>query len=119
MSFPPLRAKSDEGARCRFALARQPGWWAEARSDSGYRHRFVRRSALFLLRDQRRSGWHNQQARKLRIAPAISGAWVSSAKCPVSKKRTTAPGLSRLNASAPTGRKNGPFFPHTARKRGL
>src|SRR5262252_2676233 len=51
------------------------------------------------------------RARNSRIAPAISGAWVSSAKCPVLKKRTSAPGLSRLNASAPTGRKNGSFLP--------
>src|SRR5215467_1388525 len=51
------------------------------------------------------------RARNSRIAPAISGAWVSSANCPVLKKRTYAPGLSRLNASAPTGRKNGSFLP--------
>jgi hypothetical protein len=37
------------------------------------------------------------------MANAISAACVSSAKCPVSKKRTTAPGMSRLNASAPGG----------------
>ena len=48
------------------------------------------------------------------MAAAISAACVSSAKCPVSKKRTTAPGMSRLNASAPRGRKNGSFLPHTA-----
>ena len=30
------------------------------------------------------------------MAAAISAAWVSSAKCPVSKKRTTASGMSRL-----------------------
>ena len=54
------------------------------------------------------AGRDNQQPRKSRIGPAISEAWVSSAKCPVSKKRTTAPGLSRLNAS--TGRKNGSFL---------
>src|SRR5262249_17546305 len=52
--------------------------------------------------------------RKSRIVAAISAAWVSNAKCPVSKKRTTAPGISRLNASAPAGRKNGSFLPHTA-----
>ena len=38
---------------------------------------------------------------------AISRACVSKAKWPVSKKRTTALGLSRLNASAPGGKKNG------------
>ena len=53
------------------------------------------------------------------IAAAISVACVSSAKWPVSKKRTTASGMSRLNASAPAGRKNGSFLPHAARKRGL
>jgi len=60
-----------------------------------------------------------QGARKSRIAAAISGACVSSAKCPVSKKLTTASGISRLNASAPGGRKNGSFLPHTARSGGL
>ena len=53
------------------------------------------------------------------MAAAISAACVSSAKCPVSKKRTTASGMSRLNASAPGGRKNGSFLPHTASKRRL
>ena len=57
--------------------------------------------------------------RKSRIAAAISAACVSSAKWPVSKKRTTASGMSRLNASAPGGRKNGSFLPHTARNGGL
>src|SRR5262245_20170913 len=61
----------------------------------------------------------NQRARKSRIAAAISAACVSSAKCPVSKKRTTALGISRLKASAPGGRKNGSFLPHTARNGGL
>jgi hypothetical protein len=37
----------------------------------------------------------------------------------VSKKRIIALGISRLNASAPAGRKKGSFFPHTARKGGL
>jgi hypothetical protein len=46
-------------------------------------------------------------------------AWVSSAKWPVSKKRTVAPEMSRLNASAPRGRKKGSFFPHAARNGGL
>ena len=50
---------------------------------------------------------------------AISRACVSSAKCPVSKKRTSASGISRLNASAPGGRKNGSFLPQTAKKRRL
>src|SRR5215471_15985762 len=54
-----------------------------------------------------------------RILSAISPACVSSAKWPVSKKRMTAPGISRLNASAPGGRKNGSFLPHAARKSGL
>jgi hypothetical protein len=35
---------------------------------------------------------------------------------PVSKKRTVAFGMSRLNASAPVGRKNGSFLPHAASK---
>src|SRR6266481_1476335 len=48
------------------------------------------------------------------MAAAISPACVSRAKWPVSKKRTTAPGMSRLNASAPDGRKNGSFLPHAA-----
>src|SRR5690242_2162586 len=49
----------------------------------------------------------------------MSFAWVSSAKWPVSKKWILASGMSRLNASAPRGRKKGSFFPHTARKRGF
>src|SRR5262249_46115742 len=57
--------------------------------------------------------------RKSRIAAAISPAWVSSAKWPVSRKRTTAPGMSCSHASPPAGRKNGSFLPHTARKGGL
>src|ERR1700723_3861407 len=56
---------------------------------------------------------HTARLRKSRIASPISRAWVSSAKWPVSKKRTVAPGMSRLNASAPGGRKNGSFLPHT------
>src|ERR1700730_16436055 len=64
-------------------------------------------------------GLQVQGARKPRIAAAISLACVSSAKWPVSRKRTTAPGISRLNASAPGGRKNGSFLPHTARSGGL
>ncbi|QIE27222.1 hypothetical protein SBC1_53440 (plasmid) [Caballeronia sp. SBC1] len=44
------------------------------------------------------------------MAATTSAACVSSTKCPVSKKRTTAPGMSRLNASAPAGKKNGSFF---------
>jgi hypothetical protein len=59
-----------------------------------------------------------QRARKSRIAAAITLAWVSSAKWPVSKKWITASGMSRLNASAPRDRKKGSFFPHVARKRG-
>src|ERR1700758_4137029 len=57
--------------------------------------------------------------RNSRMAEAISLQWVSSAKWPVSKKRTCAFGMSRLNASAPAGRKNGSFLPHTAKNRGL
>src|SRR5215471_4900883 len=61
----------------------------------------------------------DQGVRKSRIAAAISLACVSSAKWPVSKKRTTASGMSRVNASAPAGRKNGSLRPHTARNGGL
>jgi hypothetical protein len=50
------------------------------------------------------------------VATAISAACVPSAKRPVSKKRTVAFGMSRLNASAPVGRKNGSFLPHAASK---
>jgi hypothetical protein len=57
--------------------------------------------------------------RKSRMLSAISRACVSSAKWPVSKKRTSARGISRLNASAPGGRKNGSFLPHTAKSGGL
>lgn len=52
------------------------------------------------------------------MAEAISAAWVSNAKWPVSKKRITALGMSRVNAPAPGGRKNGSFLPHTARNGG-
>jgi hypothetical protein len=55
------------------------------------------------------------------MAPAISAACVSRAKCPVSKKRTTAFGMSRLNAFGPLveeerfvlalGRQKGGWFP--------
>src|SRR5882724_3050835 len=69
--------------------------------------------------EARGAGLQGQGERKSRIAAAISPACVSSAKWPVSRKRTTAPGMSRLNASAPGGRKNGSFFPHTARSGGL
>src|SRR6516164_2750443 len=58
---------------------------------------------------------HLARGRKLRIAAAISSQYVSRAKWPVSKKRTSAPGMSRLNASAPPGKKNGSFFPQTAK----
>jgi hypothetical protein len=54
-----------------------------------------------------------------RMADAISIAWVSSAKWPVSKSSILASGMSRRNASAPAGRKNGSFLPHAARKGGL
>src|SRR5262245_30723334 len=64
------------------------------------------------------AGLRIQWTRKWRIAAATSSACVSSAKWPVSKKRTTAPGMSRLNASAPGGRKNGSFLPQTARSGG-
>jgi hypothetical protein len=53
------------------------------------------------------------------VATAISAACVPSAKRPVSKKRTVAFGMSRLNASAPGGRKKGSFLPHAARNGGL
>ena len=52
------------------------------------------------------------------IAAAISCACVSSAKWPVSSRRTTASGWSRRYASAPAGTKNGSFRPHTARSGG-
>src|SRR5262245_19436608 len=57
--------------------------------------------------------------RKSRMLSAISLACVSIAKWPVSRKRTTAWGISRLNASAPGRRKNGSFLPHTAKSDGL
>ena len=58
-----------------------------------------------------RTELRNQPPRKSRIAVAISAACVSSAKCPVSKKRTSALGISRLKASAPGGRKKGSNLP--------
>src|SRR5262249_58422881 len=67
----------------------------------------------------KRCPWSPERNRRSRIAAAISSQWVSSAKWPVSKKRTSAFGMSRLNASAPGGRKKGSFLPHTARKGGL
>ena len=45
------------------------------------------------------------------MAAATSGACVSGAKCLVSKKRTVAFAMSRLNTSALAGRKNGSFLP--------
>jgi len=48
------------------------------------------------------------------MAAATSGACVSGAKCLVSKKRTVAFAMSRLNTSALAGRKNGSFLPHAA-----
>src|ERR1700733_2725638 len=66
-----------------------------------------------------RTGCLPQGARKSRIDSAISSQCVSSAKWPVSKKRISAPGMSRLNASAPAGRKNGSFLPQTAKSGGL
>src|SRR5262249_17804506 len=62
---------------------------------------------------------HLERDRKARIAAAISSQCVSRAKWPVSKKRTSASGMSRLNASAPGGRKNGSFLPQAARNGGL
>src|SRR6266550_4916294 len=62
---------------------------------------------------------HFERNKKLRIAAAISSQCVSRAKWPVSKKRTSASGMSRLNASAPGGRKNGSFLPQAARNGGL
>jgi len=50
---------------------------------------------------------------------AISAQCVSSAKWPMSKKRTFASGMSRRNASVPGGRKNGSLLPHTAKSGGL
>src|SRR6516162_5711661 len=64
--------------------------------------------------------WHGcHHFRKSRMLSAISPACVSNAKWPVSKKRTLASGMSRLNASAPGGRKNGSFLPQAARNGGL
>src|SRR5262245_61847754 len=53
-------------------------------------------------------------ARNSRMATAISSQCVSRAKCPVSKNATCASLMSRLNASAPAGRKNGSLLPQTA-----
>src|SRR5260221_6638458 len=79
-------------------------------------HRATPRKALqFRLNVER----HLERNRKLRIATAISSQCVSRAKWPVSKKRTSASGMSRLNASAPGGRKNGSFLPQAARNGGL
>ena len=61
---------------------------------------------------------HHWTLRKPRMAAAIAALCVSNAKWPGSKKRTSAFGMSRLNASAPAGRKNGSFLPHTARSGG-
>jgi GAF domain len=52
--------------------------------------------------------------RKSMMVAPISRAWVSSAKWPVSNKWTSACGVSRRNASAPAGRKNGSCRPQTA-----
>jgi hypothetical protein len=93
----------------------------------GLRHRRVRMDRVAQARVGRarqhrglHAGCHRPMgvdpAKESRIAAPISAAWVSSAKWPVSKKRTTASGMSRLNASAPCGRKNGSFLPHTARR---
>src|SRR5262249_26311405 len=67
---------------------------------------------------QRAACLGQRRPRKSRIAAAIAAWCVSSAKCPVSKNLTSAFGSSRLNASAPDGRKNGSFLPHTARSGG-
>src|SRR5271166_5817073 len=66
-------------------------------------------------RESRQLGFANLRTRNSRIAVAISRAWVSSAKWPVSKKWISASGLSRVKALAPAGRKNGSVLPHTAR----
>src|SRR5215467_14874966 len=81
----------------------------------------ARRSTRFpALSSQRaRADLRDRHLRNLRILSAISLACVSKAKWPVSKKRTTARGLSRLKASAPGGKKNGSFLPHTAKSGGL
>ena len=52
------------------------------------------------------------------MAAATSGACVSGAKCLVSKKRTVAFAMSRLNTSALAGRKNGSFLPPQCRQQG-
>src|SRR5262245_25568127 len=69
--------------------------------------------------NRRASALRDDYFRKSRMLSAISRACVSSAKWPVSRKRTTARGLSRLNASAPGGKKNGSVLPHTAKSGGL
>src|SRR5215831_7605280 len=53
------------------------------------------------------------------IAPAIFTAWVSVAKCPVSKNWTLAFGKSLRNASAPAGVKKGSFLPQIASRGGF
>jgi hypothetical protein len=53
------------------------------------------------------------------MTTAVSAPWVSNAKCPVSQNWTMASGMLRLNASAPGGRKNWSFLPHTPRNGGL
>src|SRR5690242_7293563 len=59
-------------------------------------------------------------ARKSRIDAAISRAWVSSAKWPVSSNRTSALRLWRLNASAPDGRKKRIVLaPHREQRRSV
>src|SRR5215475_15089605 len=83
--------------------------WLSTRRNLGYRTQRI------ILLDVERLG----VTRNSLIADAISSQCVSSAKWPVSKKRTSAFGMSRLNASAPAGRKNGSFLPHTARNGGL
>lgn len=59
-----------------------------------------------------------QNRRKPAMASAMTAACVSRAKCPVSRNRTWASGMSRRNASAPAGRKNGSFRPQIASSRG-
>jgi hypothetical protein len=49
----------------------------------------------------------DHRGRKSRMAAAISAAYVSSAKCPVPKRRTTASGKSCLKASGPLRQEEG------------
>lgn len=59
-----------------------------------------------------------QSSRKRLTSSATVRPSVSSAKCPVSRRTIRAAGMSRRNASAPSGAKNGSFLPQAASSRG-